>query len=774
MFVHQQVGFNRVSRVSKFALRLVAVENFNNMKLHLELSYLTFTILFVLSDWTNCEPLSTVFVLETSDSDGSSNSRDSVVLNNKAPLEDPNTQIITDDSPAQLRSPPSTKPPSNHLESQHHQPHHQQAHNPKAPATQHQPTDSPVVVQNHHSNPPQSSSLHHSQQNHQSVSPNHTSNGSTHQNHNETPDKGHSAVTTSRRLEEESQLVGATNQHKVGTSTRSTNHQAQTHQAASAPRLRPSSSTTTTANPYDTDQNYGSNSTPKTEERLLISITSEDIDYKPPQKVSSGGLISGNGGVGSSGGSEEYGVSNQQNPHHHQKRKPSITISIQDANNKQNEDSAGPSAVIVRPSENGQSIVISTVGGTSILNPGSHHNNKFNNNGKPAIDIVTSPSHGHNNHNNNNEPPYREPIENPIHHQQHHTSTSTYRPSLVNEYNPINPNRPPITSSLTNEERPQRPVVVSAGGSDDNYESSRPVTRPPSVPIRPTNQELTGQYDDNNSELSKPVNSNNQQQQSAESKYPLNERNCGLVHETRIVGGDVANPDDFMWMAAIIKSKPKDGDARPFCGGSLITRRHILTAAHCLENLAPRDVLIRLGSYDFDDSTASSLSADFAIDQFRVPAQYSKKTHTADIAIMRLKTPLSLQDNYKTVCMPIPRRSYVGVLGTVTGYGSQSQTFRRAAPKLRQVTVPIWENRKCSVVYKKNLTESFLCAGYEEGGKDACQGDSGGPLMTEGPNEKLMIVGVVSHGIGCGSPGYPGVYTRTTTYLDWIEKNTKE
>lgn len=77
-------------------------------------------------------------------------------------------------------------------------------------------------------------------------------------------------------------------------------------------------------------------------------------------------------------------------------------------------------------------------------------------------------------------------------------------------------------------------------------------------------------------------------------------------------------------------------------------------------------------------------------------------------------------------------------------------------------------------MYKKNLTESFLCAGWEEGGKDACQGDSGGPLMTEGPNERTMIVGVVSHGIGCGSPGYPGVYTRTTTYLDWIEKNTKE
>lgn len=712
------------------------------MKSRTVLLYLTLTTVFVLAAYAGCDPLSTIFVLETSESDISSSNGDSSSNSNKAPLEDPNTQIITDDSSAQLRSTSTTKPPSlnhQHLHQQqqiHHSQNqqHQPSHNPKQTDSHHQQTvqhhqqtDSPVIIQ------------HHNQQQHHQANSSHNSNGVAHTNHHETSDKGHPA-TTSRRLEEESHLVGGTSQHKAGgQATRSTtNHQSAQPASATIHRSKPSSTTTSS---YDADQSY---TTPKTEERLLISISSDDIDYKPPQKVSSTGSLSGNGG-----GNEGYlGATGQQGPHHHQKRKPSITISIEDANgNKQNEDSGQSPTVIVRPSENGQGIVISTVGGTSLLpTVGGNHNNK---------------------------PSYKEPIEIPVHHQQHHTSTSTYRPSLTNEYNPINQNRP-ITSSLINDERPQRPVVVSAGGSDDNYES-RPVTRPPSSPVRPTSNpdSLTnGQYDDLNTELSKPINSNNQQ--SLESKYPLNERNCGLVHETRIVGGDEANPDDFLWMAAIIKSKPKDGDARPFCGGSLITRRHVLTAAHCLENLAPRDVLVRLGSYDFDDSTASSLSADFAIDQFRVPAQYSKKTHSADIAIMRLKTPLSLQDNYKTVCMPIPRRSYVGVLGTVTGYGSQTQTFRKAAPKLRQVTVPIWENRKCSVVYKKNLTESFLCAGFEEGGKDACQGDSGGPLMTEGPNERMMIVGVVSHGIGCGSPGYPGVYTRTTTYLDWIEKNTKE
>jgi len=678
----------------------------------LPLLYSALVVALVTSNRSSCEQLSTVFVLETSDSSPDSHSSSnggesssSVAKNIRKPDTDSNTRIITDGSLTNV-------------------PHAINYKNQK-------PNPEIESVTNQGNSPKQSDIAHQSNSqvtNAQSVT-----------NHNENKARD---LPVSRRLEEESQPVSS-NRLKLSSAVRSNQQSKPRSTGTPSPNPREETPTTT-------------RDVPKVEERLLISITSDDDDYKPPQKQH---IVPSSGSI-----NDELQPVNSQ--HNHQKRKPSITISIQDNSaGKQIGESGSPgaAAVIVRPSENGQSIVISTVGGSS------SHNNKQNQNSigqKPsAIAIVTSPSN-----NNNNESPYREPINIPIQSGQHHISSTTYKPLLVNDYNPsssTNNNRP-ISSTLIeqarppiqlSEERPHRPV-------DTSYEIQRPTSRPVT---RPT-QDPTAYGSDSEEESMRPSNLNQQ----SEPKYPLSEKNCGLMHETRIVGGDEADPSDFLWMAAIIKSKPKDGDVRPFCGGSLITRRHILTAAHCLENLAPRDVLVRLGSYDFDDSTASSLSADYAIDQFRVPALYSKKTHTADIAIMRLKTPIAPTDNYKTVCMPQARRSYVGALGTVTGYGSQSQTFRRAAPKLRQVTVPIWENRKCSVVYKKNLTDSFLCAGYEEGGKDACQGDSGGPLMTEGPNERMMIVGVVSHGIGCGSPGYPGVYTRTTTYLDWIEKNTRE
>lgn len=554
----------------------------------------------------------------------------------------------------------------------------------------------------------------------------------------------HTTSSNSRRLEETYPIQ----QHpkNIVRNTNPSHHASHTNQQR---HHQPASSTTTTTTT--------TTRAPKTEERLLISITANDSDDDLPQRRPTSSYDAATQ------------TQTQSQTTQHNKRKPSITISIQDANLSNKQQFVGGSssssssnigggsapAVIVRPSENGQSIVISTLGGgASIVDA--------NGNSKPAIAILSPSSSLSQSDTLSSD--YGQPINAPL----NSYSSSTRRPPIASSDNV----RPPVSTLVENEQpdspllqtqqRPPNrlPPVTSSLASSTSSSSSSLDDERPHQPLDASNQS------------DEPQQSN--KQTSSEPKYPLNEKNCGLVHETRIVGGDEANPDDFLWMAAIIKSRPKDGDVRPFCGGSLITRRHVLTAAHCLENLAPRDVLVRLGSYDFDDSSASALSADLAIDQFRVPAQYSKKTHAADIAIMRLKTPLQATDNYKTVCMPQLRRSYVGVLGTVTGYGSQSQTFRRAAPKLRQVTVPIWENRKCSVVYKKNLTESFLCAGFEEGGKDACQGDSGGPLMTEGVNERMMVVGVVSHGIGCGSPGYPGVYTRTSTYLDWIEKNTRE
>ena len=61
-------------------------------------------------------------------------------------------------------------------------------------------------------------------------------------------------------------------------------------------------------------------------------------------------------------------------------------------------------------------------------------------------------------------------------------------------------------------------------------------------------------------------------------------------------------------------------------------------------------------------------------------------------------------------------------------------------------------------------SETMICAGYPEGGKDSCNGDGGGPLICDGE-----LQGITSWGIGCAEKERPGVYTRVCNFIDWIE-----
>lgn len=84
------------------------------------------------------------------------------------------------------------------------------------------------------------------------------------------------------------------------------------------------------------------------------------------------------------------------------------------------------------------------------------------------------------------------------------------------------------------------------------------------------------------------------------------------------------------------------------------------------------------------------------------------------------------------------------------------------------VEVPIVNKTVCSMNYgSETLLDGMLCAGYMSGESDACTGDSGGPLVCGG-----KLVGIVSFGLGCAMPGYPGVYTNVAYYYDWISNQT--
>merc|ERR1712107_790903 len=86
------------------------------------------------------------------------------------------------------------------------------------------------------------------------------------------------------------------------------------------------------------------------------------------------------------------------------------------------------------------------------------------------------------------------------------------------------------------------------------------------------------------------------------------------------------------------------------------------------------------------------------------------------------------------------------------------------ARRLMKVDVPVVSDDNCRDSYgQSDIADSMICAGYEAGGKDSCQGDSGGPFMCG-----FGLDGIVSWGYGCAQPGFPGVYTQTSYFVDWV------
>ncbi|XP_076174782.1 venom serine protease Bi-VSP [Ptiloglossa arizonensis] len=256
---------------------------------------------------------------------------------------------------------------------------------------------------------------------------------------------------------------------------------------------------------------------------------------------------------------------------------------------------------------------------------------------------------------------------------------------------------------------------------------------------------------------------------------PLEPPHCGFnnVTHTRVVGGEPAQLGAWPWIVALgYHGKENPLKPRWLCGGSLISAKHVLTAAHCASRA---DLfMVRVGDLNLlrDDDGASPVEIE--IDQKIVHPQYSTSKMENDIAVLRLKEEVQFTDLIYPICLPIkePLRSknFYRFFPFIAGWGAV-ESRGPASADLLEAQVPVVSNDDCKKAYSrfKNavIDQRVLCAGYAQGGKDACQGDSGGPLMLL-QKKTVYQIGVVSYGYKCAVPGFPGVYARVTEYLDFV------
>lgn len=258
------------------------------------------------------------------------------------------------------------------------------------------------------------------------------------------------------------------------------------------------------------------------------------------------------------------------------------------------------------------------------------------------------------------------------------------------------------------------------------------------------------------------------------SPYILKAPKCGFspnLSLDKVVGGQPSALGSWPWMALLgYRIDDKQGWR---CGGALISKRHVLTAAHCIEASL---FAVRLGELVIDDNGADGAQpVDFSIEKVTVHPNYQGAEN--DIAILRLDRDVEFSEYIQPICLPwdepLRSKDLVDYRPFVAGWGA----IRYGGPRskaLLEAQIPVVSQEKCIKAYasipQAIIDDKVLCAGYTRGSKDACTGDSGGPLMLA-VNQYFYTFGVISYGKQCALPGVPGVYSKVTYHLDFILKN---
>ncbi|KAM3967152.1 trypsin 5G1 [Aphomia sociella] len=240
---------------------------------------------------------------------------------------------------------------------------------------------------------------------------------------------------------------------------------------------------------------------------------------------------------------------------------------------------------------------------------------------------------------------------------------------------------------------------------------------------------------------------------------PTIERNDDMF--ARIVNGYVVDITEIPYQASL-RRRVSSGWTHT-CGAVVISDRAVLTAGHCAVSYELNMSLLRVVV-----GTARRLSGgqSYDVSTILVHEEYSPVTLENDIAVVVTDVTITFSENVNSVTIaPLNFQLPENTKAVVSGFGTTSYEGT-ASSVLLAAKVNIISQQTCARAYLRiaTITTGMVCATAQDPPRDACQGDSGGPLVADG-----YLVGLVSWGEGCADATYPGVYTRVSAYIDWIQ-----
>lgn len=239
----------------------------------------------------------------------------------------------------------------------------------------------------------------------------------------------------------------------------------------------------------------------------------------------------------------------------------------------------------------------------------------------------------------------------------------------------------------------------------------------------------------------------------------------------RVIGGSYTGINEYPWQVALVYNK------KFFCGGSLISDRHILTAAHCVFGSFSKGLdklVVSLGDHDLSTKNESEHIV-AKVKHVIWHLHYNPHTTENDIALMELEEPVPFSYGVSAVKLPSDLDDmFEEANATVTGWGRYSTRLKSTSHVLKEHSGPLMDTTKCLAAWDKfpGISARFpdhVCFDVTMG--TPCHGDSGGPLVVC-TGVQCTQIGVVSFGFPlCTNVGLPAIFTRVSTYKGWIDMN---
>ncbi|KAK9510965.1 hypothetical protein O3M35_005632 [Rhynocoris fuscipes] len=246
---------------------------------------------------------------------------------------------------------------------------------------------------------------------------------------------------------------------------------------------------------------------------------------------------------------------------------------------------------------------------------------------------------------------------------------------------------------------------------------------------------------------------------------------CGWANKSpgRIVGGREAAVNEYPFAVLIMLKSRKF----IYCGGSIISPYHILTAAHCVRPYRGLRLSVIVGEHDTRTDKETPHTKIIDVEKAIEHPNYVERGNSYDIAILKLKTKIEFSDAVGPVCLPQSNLNLQNEQIKVMGWGL-TKTDGEPSPVLLKVNLKVIDLDICKTMFAsvQNNSTYQICTWAPD--RDSCQGDSGGPLVWQSPETKrLTQVAVVSFGRDCGSQD-PAVNSDVSYFMDWIKKTVSE